>query len=76
MTAHSSKCLAGICTRRRQGVGKDPPRAKKPKMKTLTPEEVAKLFSVAEHTPYYPIIYTAVKTGLRQAELLVLASTT
>jgi len=48
----------------------DPPRAKRPKMKILTPEEIARLFSVVEHTPYYPIIYTAVKTGLRQAELL------
>jgi len=48
----------------------DPPRAKKPKMKTFTPEEVVRLFSVAEHIPYYPIICTAVKTGLRQAKLL------
>jgi integrase len=39
-------------------------------MNTLTPEEVARLFSIAKDTPYYPIIYTAVKTGLRQAELL------
>ena len=39
-------------------------------MKTLTPEEVARLFSIADDTPYYPFIYTAVKTGLRQAELL------
>ena len=39
-------------------------------MKTLTPEEVARLFSIAKDTPYYSIIYTAVKTGLRQAELL------
>ncbi len=48
----------------------DPPRAKKPKMKTLTPQEVAILLSVAIDTIYYPIIYTAVNTGLRQAELL------
>lgn len=48
----------------------DPPRARKPKMRTLMPEEVARLLSVAEDIPYYPIIYTAVKTGLRQAELL------
>jgi len=48
----------------------DPPRARKPKMNTLTPEEVARLFSMAKDMPYYPIIYTAVKTGLRQAELL------
>jgi len=48
----------------------DPPRARKPKMTTLMPEEVARLLSVAEDTPYYSIIHTAVKTGLRQAELL------
>jgi integrase len=39
-------------------------------MKTLTPHEVAKLLKVAEGIPYYPIVYTAVNTGLRQAELL------
>jgi len=48
----------------------DPSRARKPKMNTLTPEEVARLFSMARDMPYYAIIYTAVKTGLRQAELL------
>lgn len=48
----------------------DPPRAKSSKMKTLTPQEVATLLSVAKDTAYYPIIYTAVNTGLRQAELL------
>ena len=39
-------------------------------MKTLTPEEVARLLKVAQDTSYYFIIYTAVKTGLRQVELL------
>jgi len=48
----------------------DPPRARKQKMKTLTPGEVSVLLDVAKDTPYYPVIYTAVKTGLRQAELL------
>jgi integrase len=48
----------------------NPPRAKKPEMKTLSPEELARLLSIAEDIPYYPIIYTAAKTGLRQAELL------
>jgi len=48
----------------------DPPRARKPKMKTLTPHEVSKLLNAATDTPYYAIIYTAVNTGLRQAELL------
>ena len=48
----------------------DPPRAKKPKMRTLTPEEVAVLLDAAGPTVYHPIIYAAVNTGLRQAELL------
>ncbi|MBA7589176.1 Tyrosine recombinase XerC [subsurface metagenome] len=48
----------------------DPPRAKNQKMKTLMPQEVSRLLNVAEDTPYYPIAYAAVKTGLRQAELL------
>ena len=48
----------------------DPPRAKKPKMKTLIPQEVSMLLNIAQDTRYCPIIYTAVKTGLRQAELL------
>ena len=48
----------------------DPPQAKSSKMKTLMPQEVVTLLSVAIDTIYYPIIYTAVNTGLRQAELL------
>ena len=48
----------------------DPPRAKKPKMRTLTTQEVGRLLNFAKGTAYYPIIYTAVNTGLRQAELL------
>ena len=39
-------------------------------MKTLTTQEVSRLLNAAQDTPYYPIIYTAVNTGLRQAELL------
>jgi integrase len=39
-------------------------------MKTLTPQEVSRLLSAAQDTVYYPITYTAVNTGLRQAELL------
>jgi len=48
----------------------NPPRAKSSKMKALTPQEVARLLNVAKDTAYYPAIYTAVNTGLRQAELL------
>jgi integrase len=48
----------------------DPPRARKPKMRALTTREVSKLLEAAKGTSYYAIIYTAVNTGLRQAELL------
>jgi integrase len=48
----------------------DPPRSKKRQMKTLTPQEVSRLLTTAKDSVFYPIIYTAVNTGLRQAELL------
>jgi len=39
-------------------------------MKTMTPGEVGHLLEVASQSPYYPIIYTALNTGMRQAEML------
>ncbi len=48
----------------------DPPAWKGKAMRTLTPAEVGVLFETAEDNYYYPVIYTAVSTGLRQAELL------
>ncbi len=48
----------------------DPPSPRKKVMRTLTPAEVEVLFENAEDNYYYPIVYTAVSTGLRQAELL------
>ena len=39
-------------------------------MRTLTPGEVEVLFENAMGNYYYPVYYTAVSTGLRQAELL------
>jgi integrase len=39
-------------------------------MRTLTPGEVETLFDTAKANYYYPVTYTAVSTGLRQAELL------
>ena len=39
-------------------------------MRTLTPSEVEVLLDTAKDNYYYPVIYTAVSTGLRQAELL------
>ena len=48
----------------------DPPSPRKKAMRTLTPYEVEVLFDTAKDNHYYPVIYTAVSTGLRQAELL------
>jgi len=48
----------------------DPPSWKGKAMRTLTPSEVEVLFESAKGNYYYPVIYTAVSTGLRQAELL------
>jgi integrase len=48
----------------------DPPSPRKKTMRFLTPEEVETLLSAARGNQYYPVIYTAVSSGLRQAELL------
>jgi len=48
----------------------DPPSPRKKAMRTLTPFEVEALLERAQESYYYPVIYTAVSTGLRQAELL------
>ncbi len=48
----------------------DAPSPRKKSMRTLTPGEVEVLFENAQDSYYYPVIYTAVSTGLRQAELL------
>jgi len=39
-------------------------------MRTLTPVEVEVLLDLVQNSPIYPTTYTAVSTGLRQAELL------
>lgn len=48
----------------------DPPQPRKKTMRTLTPSEVESLLSSSLDSYYYPVIYTAISTGLRQAELL------
>lgn len=48
----------------------DPPTPYKKIMRTMTPREVEILLNVAKDSYYYPIIYTAISSGLRQAELL------
>jgi integrase len=48
----------------------DPPSWKGKTMRTLTPGELEILLENASSNQFYPVIYTAVSTGLRQAELL------
>jgi len=48
----------------------DPPSPSKKAMRTLTPGEVGVFLETAQDSHYYPVIYTAISTGLRQAELL------
>jgi len=48
----------------------DPPRWTGRVVRTLTPDELEVLLATAETSQFYPVIYTAVSTGLRQAELL------
>lgn len=61
----------------RQGyLGRNPcdmvnaPSPKGKKMRTLTPGEVEVLLQTAAPSQYYPVIYTALNSGMRQAELL------
>jgi integrase len=48
----------------------DPPSPRKKPMRTLTPSELEALLEHASGNQFYPIYYTAVSTGLREAELL------
>jgi len=48
----------------------DAPSPRKKTMRTMTPAEVEILLESIYDNHYYPVIYTAVSTGLRQAELL------
>ena len=48
----------------------DPPSWKGKTMRTLAPGELEVLLENASSNQFYPVIYTAVSTGLRQAELL------
>jgi integrase len=48
----------------------DPPSPRRKPMRTMTPGEVETLLDLAKDSAYYPAIYTALSTGLRQAELL------
>jgi site-specific recombinase XerD len=47
----------------------DPPSPRKKAMRTLTPDEVEIILTMAQDSQYYPAIYIAISSGLRQAEL-------
>jgi integrase len=47
-----------------------PPKPQNKTMRTLIPDEAALLLDRAKDTRYYPVIYTALFTGMRQGELL------
>lgn len=48
----------------------DPPKPRNKVMRTLTQTEVETLLDRVKDNRYYPVIYAAISTGLRQAELL------
>ncbi len=48
----------------------DPPRPRPKQMRSLSPEEVECLLDAAFDNRFYPVIYMALSSGLRQAELL------
>ncbi len=48
----------------------DPPKAQRREMPSIGPENVNKFLEATQDSPYYPIFYTAVYTGLRRGELL------
>jgi len=50
----------------------DAPTPEKRKMRTLAAEEVPVFLAAAKETRYYAVIFTALNSGLRQAELLAL----
>jgi integrase len=48
------------------------PRARKKTMRTLTPDEVVRLLNAGKDSYYYPPIYFALNTGMRQGEIFAL----
>jgi len=50
----------------------DPPRCQRTEMRTINEDEISTLLEAAKSTPYYPLFYTALFTGMRRSELLAL----
>jgi integrase len=48
----------------------NPPKPKKQEMKTLEGEQIAVLLNTAKSSQYYPVIFTAIYTGMRRGEVL------
>ena len=48
----------------------DPPKPSRTDMAILPPDDVDRLLDAAEVTPYYPLIFTALYSGMRRGELL------
>ena len=48
----------------------DPPRPKRPEVRVLDAEGVARLLESVQGTPYHPLFHLGVHTGLRRSELL------
>ena len=50
----------------------DPPRLVRKSMSVLAPEDLARFLVAARSTVYYPLLFTALYTGMRRGELLAL----
>ena len=50
----------------------DPPRFARTEMKTMNEDDVTRFLEAAKNTPYYPIFYLALYTGMRRSEILAL----
>lgn len=50
----------------------DPPHCQRAEMHTLSEDEIRTLLEAAKSTPYYPLFYMALFTGMRRSELLAL----
>jgi integrase len=50
----------------------DPPRLIRKPLSVLAPEDLARFLEAAKNTIYYPLLFTALYTGMRRGELLAL----
>lgn len=50
----------------------DPPHCRRSDIHTLNEEEIRSFLEIAKSTPYYPVFYMALFTGMRRSEILAL----